>query len=294
MRSHYFVVALLLFSVSRLNASELKGIVRLNELNGSPVSSVQITALQPHTPAVTHSNGTFTLIFPNKRPGDKVDVLVTKSGYKVVNWVQLGLNLPKDSDSEILSILLSKPGDVDRMALIFYRLKVDEAIEKNYRQRVADLKAQYQADKEELTRALARAEQERDQAKAASESATSELAKLKPEQMSETYQQAVSLYLNGKINDALAVLDEEKLRRAAEAAIRQKADAEQTMADTVRSYLLRADLLTIQFRFDAAEKAYQSAVELAPDSFDANFQQALFQQNLNHHAKSLPLYQHCL
>src|SRR2546430_7046608 len=52
---------------------------------------------------------------------------------------------------------------------------------------------------------------------------------------------------------------------------RSKAEAEKKTEEAIQAWLLRAQLLTVQFRFDDAEKAYQGAIETAPDSFKANF-----------------------
>jgi len=301
MRFRFLIAVVFFLSVTPLHAAELRGIVLLNELSGAPLANVSVAAVQPANPTVTDSMGKFVLNFPQLKPGDKVEILTTKPGYQVINYVQLHLNLPLASNSETLTILLSKPENFEQMARLFYRLKGDEAVEKNYRERVAALENEYRDDKQRLSKALKLAELERDQAKAALEQTSSELAKLKPEEMSETYRQAMALYLDGKIDEALAMLDEAKLRRTAEIAKKQKADAEkaqadaeQTLADTVRSFLLRADLLTIQFKFDEAEKAYRAAAELAPDDFEVHFKQAFFQGELNRYGKALPLYRHCL
>src|SRR5439155_68046 len=56
----------------------------------------------------------------------------------------------------------------------------------------------------------------------------------------------------------------------------------------------RAQLLTVKFRFDDAEKAYQGAIETSPDSFLANFAFAHFNQELNRYDRAGRAYARCL
>lgn len=53
-------------------------------------------------------------------------------------------------------------------------------------------------------------------------------------------------------------------------------------------------LLTIQFRFDEAEKAHLAAIEASPDGFDAMFAYGLFSQTLNRHKNAFAAYDRCL
>src|SRR5215472_17565660 len=51
----------------------------------------------------------------------------------------------------------------------------------------------------------------------------------------------------------MALLDDEKLRRSAE-------QAEKALTDAIRGWRLKANLFTLKFRFDEAEKAYETAL----------------------------------
>src|SRR5260370_29144304 len=96
------------------------------------------------------------------------------------------------------------------MARRFYRLKSFDAIEGTYEKKVRELAEAHQAD----ATALANLQKERDQAKAAAEKAAEELAKNQPGQSSEFYRQAKRLFLDGKIDEAIKLLDDEELRRS--------------------------------------------------------------------------------
>jgi hypothetical protein len=147
-----------------------------------------------------------------------VRLVVIKEGYVVVNWVQLDLALPKNPNADPLQIIICKETDREEMARRFYQLKGDKAAEDTYQQK---LKALEESD----ATTIAKLQEERDQAKGAAGKAAVELAKNQPGEGSEMYQEAQRLFLAGKIEAALALLDDDKLRQAAEQAQKALTDA---------------------------------------------------------------------
>ena len=87
------------------------------------------------------------------------------------------------------------------------------------------------------------------------------MAKNQPGQSSELYQQAKRLFLDGKIEEAIKLLDDEKLRQSVAQAKEAIEQQKKVIEDAVQDWLLKAQLLTVQFRFDDAEKAYLEAIE---------------------------------
>jgi predicted hotdog family 3-hydroxylacyl-ACP dehydratase len=228
----------------------VKGTVILNGEDGPGVANVQITD-SAHTggPWATGSDGGFTLDYPTRAPGERVRLGVIKDGYVVVNWVQLDLALPKDPNANPLQIIICKEADREEMAQRFYQLKGAEAVEKTYQQKLKALEEENKSD----AATIAKLQEERDQAKAGVEKAAAELAKNHPGQGSEMYQEAERLYLDGKIDAAIALLDDDKLRRSAE-------QAEKALTDAIQGWRLKANLFTLKFRFEESEKAYEMAL----------------------------------
>src|SRR6516164_6504593 len=258
------VLILLLAAVAQaqgateVQGAEIKGTVILNGEGGPGVANVQITD-SAHTggPWASDSDGGFTLDYPRRAPGEKVRLGVIKEGYVVVNWVQLDLALPKDPDANPLLIIICKEADREEMARRFYQLKGVEAIEATYQQK---LKALEDENKSDAT-TIAKLQVERDQAKAGAEKAAAELAKNQPGQGSEMYQEAQRLFLDGKIEAAIALLDDDKLRQAAEQAQKAAEQAQKALIDAIRGWRLKANLFTLKFRFEEAEKAYETALQ---------------------------------
>jgi tetratricopeptide (TPR) repeat protein len=102
------------------------------------------------------------------------------------------------------------------------------------------------------------------------------------------------LFLDGQVEQALKILDEERLRSNLAAAKQRKEEAEKEIEQAAESWVLKARLLTIQFRFADAEAAYGEALQAAPNSLDINFAFAYFSQRLNRHAVAVKAYERCL
>ena len=262
-----------------LRAATLRGVILANEMGGPPVGNVGVAA-EGANDTRSDDQGRFVLGFPNRQPGEPVRVVVSHPGHVVVNDVQLEVNLPESRSSFRLVLLVCRGEVREEMARRLYRLKSFEAIEARYQEQVRELQAKGEATSAEL----GKLRQERDQAKAAAEKAAEELARVKPEEVSELYQQAMRLFLAGQVDDALQVLDDEKLRQAAEAAARQS-------RQVVENYLLKARILTTQFKFNEAEGAYEKAIRAVPESFQASFGLGVFCQGLNRYGRALRAYE---
>src|SRR6266480_3764616 len=162
-----------------------------------------------------------------------------------------------------------------------------KAIDENYKKKLEEAQNASAAE-------LAKLRQERDQAKGATGKVIEGLAKQKPDVGSELYRTTTRLFLDGKVDRALVTLSDEKLRELSKARKEGKVEAEKITEEATRAWLLKAQLLTVQFRFNDAEQAYQGAIETSPGSFGANFAFALFSQQLNHYDKAMSAYGRCL
>jgi tetratricopeptide (TPR) repeat protein len=284
-------IVLLVLAALSVDAATLKGVITANELTGQGSDNVQVTVDEGGSNStVSKDGGKFTFVFPEKQAGETVHIRVNKEGCVVVNDVQLELALPANADAKLVIIILCRQTDREEMARRFYRLKSFEAIEETYQKNVMELKEAREAD----ATVLAKLQQQRDQAKAAVEKAAEELAKNQPGQSSDFYRQAKRLFLDGKIDEAIKLLDDEELRRSMARAQQAKAEAEKAIEDAIHSWLLKAQLLTIRFRFAEAETEYLAAIDAAPDRFETHFTYADFSVELDHEEQADTAYRWCL
>jgi hypothetical protein len=107
----------LLAVVAQERAATIKGTIVLNEVGGQPMANVQIIdSARTGGPWASGSDGGFTLDYPERHPGQRVQLVVNKEGYVVVNDLQLDLALPADPDARPLQIILCKEADREEMA----------------------------------------------------------------------------------------------------------------------------------------------------------------------------------
>jgi hypothetical protein len=237
------LVVFLLAVVAQGRAAIIKGTIILNEVGGQPIANAQIVD-STHTggPWASGNDGQFTLDYPDRHPGQRVQLMVNKEGYVVVNDVQLDLALPADPDARPLQIFLCKEADREEMARRFYRLKSFEVIGETYQRRVKELEGTRQA----TAITMSRLQQERDQAEANAEKAAEELAKNRPGQSSPLYRQTLRLFLDGRIDDAIKLLDEDELRRTEE--------GEKRIDDAVQAWLLKGAPLYAEVSFRSGQR----------------------------------------
>lgn len=272
-RGEYFymikawLIALILIcqAPSVLAAATLRGVVLENQIGGSPVKKVQVTTLGGANQAVTGDDGQFVLVFPKRQPGEDVSINVKHGDWVVVNAIQLTRTLPINAMLNPLEILICKKADLNTWALQFYRLKGQQVVDTSYERKLAELKSSNAAG----TKELERLQRERDQARAQVEEMARQIASHPGRGEDESYQKAMSLFLDGRMDEALEMLSEERLRRQAEDEKKQEEGTKKKKAQNLQSWLLRGQLLALKFDFDAAARSYGNAVKFAPDSYIA-------------------------
>jgi hypothetical protein len=200
------VFALVLFFQASwvLAAATLMGVVRENQVGGNLARNVSVSALGAN-PVVTGADGQFVLHFPQRQPGEDVSIDVSRSGWVVVNDIQLKRALPANGAQSPLEVLIARAAEREAWALQFYRLQGERVVDARYRKELAA------AGLEERARLL----RERAQARAQVDELARQLASRPAGSGGEDYQKAASLFLDDKINEALDILSEERLKRQA-------------------------------------------------------------------------------
>ncbi len=234
----------------------LRGVVLLDSLGGPGVPNVAVSVLEGTTHILTDADGRFALEFPRQRPGELVRLIVAKEGYEVVNDIQLEQVLTEGDKS--LTIIITLKGNREEMARQFYRLQSIEAIKISYNTRLEELQRQNAASSVELERLR----RERDQAIEASAKAAEELAANAPGKTSQLYLDAMRHFLGGNIDQAIAILDKEKLKQRLRLAREREAQAEDEEMQVGQMLIARGSLLTVQFRFDEAIQCYEEVLPI--------------------------------
>ena len=107
-------------------------------------------------------------------------------------------------------------------------------------------------------------------------------ARVKPGDATDLYAQAMSLFVAGKVDDALKVLDEKRLDAQLTEAEQKEQEALAERTKAIYGYLLRAQLLTAQYNFAEAEQLYTSLAERFAGNFAVQFIYGYYSTNMNH------------
>ena len=266
------LVGLLLAVSSPLIASTIKGIILTNNTGGQPIPNVQISAIGGAGSASSLSNGTFVLEFPKKEPGERVQLIVQRTGMVVVNFHELGVTLPKDPDAAPLTLLLCKPAEREEMVRKYDQLDSVDTIERRYQKNLEDLQARHasEAAKEQLR-------VERDRERDAELEAAETLAKIKVEDVYKSlargtlpiYRSDAAMAMN-----SLAIMyrrrnrNDEARKAYDEALAVSRKLAQQAPAiylpDVIETLNNLGNLLSDQNSLPDAQKAYEEALEISP------------------------------
>jgi tetratricopeptide (TPR) repeat protein len=255
--------------------ARLKGVVIANAEGGPPLGNITLAAGDDANPTVSDSvKGTFSFVFPKKKVGDSVHLYVKAEGYVVVNDFQFPVNLPFDPDSNPVTIIVCKKAVQEEMRSKFYRVKSNQTIDAHYTQQIKDLENRHMAD----AATIKRLKKERDGTKALAAEGAHELAKQDIETASELYRQAMQSFLAGKVEESIRLLDDDKLNRQRKAGDELEATAKAMKRQVTQEWLLKARLLTLQFRFFEADQAYKTAIDGSPDDIEAARAYAFFKR----------------
>ncbi|HET7501746.1 MAG TPA: tetratricopeptide repeat protein [Kofleriaceae bacterium] len=263
-------VALLLLAAPAWGSGALRGVVVRDRERGAPVAGVQLTASGAN-PVTTGNDGQFVLTFPQGHAGQDVTVRVSRAGWEVVNDVLLDRQLPDPTSGHVFEIIVCVSAEREQRRMEFYRLKGNEAVERTYRAKLAELEGRHTATVQERDRLL----RERDEVRKQVEDWARQAAARRPDEVGGAYKEALRLFIDGKSEDALQRLSDERLQQ-------EVARAQEQLKQVVAGWLLKGQLLTTKFDYEAAGQAYEHATTVAPSSLVAWSAYASFHQRQNH------------
>ena len=258
-----------------LNGKIVEGI---DEEMGVPNAMV---AVRNHTTAYSDEDfGTFSISLPGVRPGKKINLNVKKTGFTVINRESLKPYLPADQSEEII-IHLAPAGKRDELALEFYRIKITQNIDESYIEAVKQATAEVNTDR------LAELTFERNRAIDHAESMAARFASFDPESSSEELTQAMQLYQEGNVADAIKSLD---VNKASERLLNRKRaliTLQKNIDKELEKFQFFADMAITKGQFEKADSMYQAILEVDEENiknllFYADF---LVKQNKQRYAE---------
>lgn len=261
------------------------------------------------------ATGKFTLLFADKPAGDLVRIQVKKTGYVVVNQRELD-NAAVLSRRQPLKVVLCKEQTLRENQLTYYRIAEDIALREMQRKLqqlqqdaaarqhiIADLEAQLNRKISDEKQLMALLEQVQMVRQIQGEAIADRLLLVNLDDADETYLRAHSAFLNGEVNQALAILDsldnaaaldalQQSLseNKAAWNTLSQRiAQQENQKQQLLQQVLLKARLLILKGSFGDAEEQYQLALKHDPNNIDIYWEMAQYYTHLNRFDMALQL-----
>ncbi|MEL6255111.1 MAG: hypothetical protein AAFR87_24090, partial [Bacteroidota bacterium] len=114
-----------------LEAQSLNGKI-YSGIGEQPLPGVAVR-IKGYTQTRSDNFGEFVVRLPGKEKGSRVNLGLLKDGYAVINREILKPRIPS-SDNETLDIYMCPTEERDKLALQHYRIRVDNRIERNFKE----------------------------------------------------------------------------------------------------------------------------------------------------------------
>lgn len=275
-----FALAVALTGMAARGEAILRGVVYLNETSGRTLPGVRVTSAGSNGD-VTDSDGRFRLVFPDRKPGQHIRLVITLEGHELVNDLQADVvTLPAQADeaSSERVFLLCRAGERDRWACRYFRLRLEEDVERAF----AEGERRLKQEGEDRARELARLRTERVQALAMSRSPAEQSGAGALPAGSAMLRDAQRAFLDGRVDEALRILDEVKIRE-------DLARVEKVRRDAVDALLLKARLQISRLDFAAADRLFTEALGADPGHLPTVFAVGMFRFEQKRYREARPL-----
>lgn len=267
----------------------IQGIVTKNQIDGSPISGVQISAFGANAQR-SNQFGQFELSFANKQAGDRIKFNLVLKDMEVVNPEVLDpVILPKDPSLQILPVILCKKGERTPHAIAYYRLNLNRNIDNNFKTELKQLVAEG-LDEEKIAQLV----RDRDEAKEQVEKIAQRLAEMDFSKSTDLYKSAFSLLIQGQLDSALALLDDNIIDAEIAKAQKMQQKTQKAIWSGINAYRLKAYAALSKFDFESMEKYFHKMIEIDTTEYSSYWDfgdRYAFQKQFH---LALPLYEQAL
>ena len=264
-----------------------KGQVRELNSNKRPIPGTQIIFADASS-EISGSDGGFTLVFQNKKPGDLIfKERIHKQGYELVNEKDFDIVKIGNTDQLGVDIILALAGTVDAAKKEYYDVS-DAALLASFNREKSSLRQQLEQARISqgvYANQLQNLQEQYNNQQKELDRLAEKFARVNFDDVSNLYREALDLYKAGKIDEAIhklesaklgertqQIINEQKRIQAAEEEIsRQKAELEEEKKEQIEQIQLLAELYALNLRIDEAVDQFDQLLRL--DSTDLNILQ---------------------
>jgi|GEM_PF-2439341 len=274
MKRFLFILVIVQCSFSLLAESRLRGLVKLKSSGSKPLVDVQVSAFGAN-PAYTNNLGQFELIFPNKKVGDAVTLIIQKPGFELINEREISKVVLRSNLDDPVTIVMSKEGERDRQALAYYNI-ITENINQTFEVDLKKIQAELnlirnnQRKRNQLQAELDQLKEDRYNLLNQVETLAKELAKIDLDQVSKLSIQALEAIDQGNIQAALNLLSNEYLEQEWIKIRNQEQRLKLAKHRTIQAYLIKARLQSSLGKFKEAYQTYHEAFRKDSTNYSTN------------------------
>ncbi|MEM8897634.1 MAG: tetratricopeptide repeat protein [Bacteroidota bacterium] len=250
---------IILCTQATLHAQVIKGKVHdgLTEMGLADVA-IRVEDFSDQT---TDRFGLFKVPVQGKQRGELLTLNLLKRGYSVINREATKPRIP-DTDKEEIAIYMCLSKDRDSLAGIHYGIQVRR-----------NIKVQYDTDVKALAEkmdyeSIAKLTRERDKAENMADSLAARLARFDPALASSELTRAMQLYQQGNVEEALEVLDAEKIMTRIESRRILIEDLQEANQQDIDALLKAADMAITNLQLEKAQDYLIKAVEADTTQFN--------------------------
>ena len=288
-----------------INTNRVSGFVRTKNEN-KPLHLVTIEVVGTSDKTFTDQNGYYDIACTGKSVGDDVSLIVLKDGYVLLGTSRLpettiNRNPDKRFDLVLQETAIRESEIAKSEKNIIDNINTQTAIQNQFLlDKIQSLLAETQIPAASASAVAERTQQiqnleaeraqllqERDAALSQARDIAAKLLVFNPEGASEASKQAYALFLEGKLADAYAALDEALMKERAQA-------AQNLLQQVIADYMQKAQLAIANNKYAEAERLYTEGVRLDEYNIENLVILALFLQNQNETHKAISYYEKAL
>jgi tetratricopeptide (TPR) repeat protein len=297
-------LALLLIAVGSGSAQKIQhALVREQNSGRKPVPGAQVIFTDA-VPATSDQAGRFRLAFQNKKAGDLVFLTeIQKAGYELVNNKEVEQLKLGSGDSLGTDIILAKAGVLEAAKKEYYAIS-DKALKVGFEKEKAALRAQLQGaqvTQEQYLVQLEALQKQFDTQQKELDQLAEKFARVNFDDVSGLYREALQLFKDGKINEAIARLEgadllgrtekrlkeRDRIQTAEKVLAEQKADNEAGIKEDIGALRLQAQLYVLNAQPKKAETLYDRLLLLDSSSLELLQECADFYRENHFYEKAL-------
>ncbi|MBB3841048.1 ribosomal protein L17 [Runella defluvii] len=240
MRKITVFILLICTNICWAQNNKLNGIVVEQSSGSKPVAEVRISANRANV-TLSATDGRFILTFQSLFAGDNIGVSVQKEGWEVVNEKELQTVIASNYTVRPLKIVLCKAGTINQNRIKYYNVSVNY-ITKRFEEEITKAKQENQHWQEKVQKL----EKDKEFLLSQANELAERYSRVNFDDVSAIEKQAFDLYQEGKIKEAIALLEsvdsEALIRKAKEAKQKWQKNKDSTIRQEERiKPILKAD-----------------------------------------------------